>query len=132
MDISFYNFTDDIYTYSWGDVLKGIEEMSHNVTTALLTLPLGTTSANCTFYSQVVAYQYTPFVLWVPYGTALGIALISLFVSVMIMVRNNTGDVTTSFWDTVILTRNVDGDVSSAAKLRLKVAEDGKLRYTLE
>jgi hypothetical protein len=28
--------------YSWEDVLKGIEEISHNVTTALLTLSLGT------------------------------------------------------------------------------------------
>ena len=63
--------------------------------------------------------------------TALGIALISLVVAIMIMARNNTGDITTSFWDTVVLTRNVDGDVSSGAKLRL-MAEDGKFGYTLE
>jgi len=62
---------------------------------------------------------------------ALGITLISLVVAVMIMARNNTGDITTSFWDTVILTRNMDGDISSGAKLRLRAAEDGKLRYTL-
>jgi len=47
----------------------------------------------------------------------LGHSLISLVVAVMIMARNNTGDITTSFWDTVILTRNVDGDVSLGAKL---------------
>jgi hypothetical protein len=52
-------------------------------------------------------------------------------IAVVMMARNNTGDITTSFWDTVILTRNVDGDVSSGAKLRLRAAEDGKLGYTL-
>jgi len=61
---------------------------------------------------------------------ALGAALISLIVAVLIMAGNNTGVITTSFWDTVILTRNVDGDVSSEAKLRLRAAEDGKLGYT--
>jgi len=52
-------------------------------------------------------------------------------VAVLIMARNRTGDITTSFWDTVILTRNVDGDISSGAKLRLRAAENGKLGYTL-
>jgi len=78
---------DPVYTS--GDVLKGIEQMSHN-------------------------------------------ALISLIVSVVLMVKNHTGDITTSFWDTVILTRSVDGDVSSEEKLRLRAAEDGKLKYILE
>lgn len=63
---------------------------------------------------------------------ALGIALISLVVSVMIIARNNTGDITTSFSNTVILTRNVDEDVSAGAKLRLRAAEDGKVEYTVE
>ena len=62
----------------------------------------------------------------------MGIALISLIVAIMIMARNDTGDITTSFSDTVILTRNVNGDVSAGEKLRLRVAEDGKLKYTLE
>ena len=56
--------------YSWGDVLKGIEEMSHNVTAALLTLSLGTMDANCSFYHQDLVYRYTPFALWVPYGVS--------------------------------------------------------------
>jgi hypothetical protein len=61
---------------------------------------------------------------------ALGIALISLFVAGMIMARNNTGNITTSFSNMVVLTRNVDEDVSAREKLRLRVAEDGKLEYT--
>jgi len=54
--------------YIWGDVLKGIEEMSHNVTAALLTLPLGTMDAQCFSDYQAEVYRYRPFVLWVPYG----------------------------------------------------------------
>jgi hypothetical protein len=50
----------------------------------------------------------------------------------MIMARNNTGDITTSFSDTAILMRNVDEGFSAGAKLRLRAAEDGKLGYTLE
>jgi len=50
----------------------------------------------------------------------------------MIMARNNTGRITTSFSDTIILTRNLDEDVSARAKLRLRAAQDGKLEYILE
>ena len=56
--------------YSWGDVLKGIEEISHNVTAALLTLSLGTMDANCSFDRQDLVYRYTPYALWVPYGVS--------------------------------------------------------------
>jgi len=45
----------------------------------------------------------------------------------MIMARNNTGDITTSFSDTAIPMRNLDEDFSAGAKLRLRAAEDGKL-----
>ena len=57
--------------FIWGDVLKGIEEMSRNVTAALLTLNLGTMSAECVFDQEVVVYQYSSFALWVPYGVSL-------------------------------------------------------------
>jgi len=61
----------DIYPeFVWGDVLKGIEEMAHNVTAALLTLNLGTMSANCSVDHQAVVYQYSSFALWVPYGVS--------------------------------------------------------------
>jgi hypothetical protein len=56
--------------FVWGDVLQGIEGMSHNVTAALLTLQLGTMSANCSFDHQVVIYQYSSFALWAPYGVS--------------------------------------------------------------
>jgi hypothetical protein len=57
--------------YSWGDVSKGIEELSHNVTAALLKLSLGTLNTTCSFDNSVVAYQYIPFDLWVPYGVSI-------------------------------------------------------------
>jgi len=63
---------------------------------------------------------------------ALGVALISLVIAVMVMTNNNTGDITTSFSNTIILTRNVDEDFSGRVKLRLRAVEDGKLEYTLE
>ena len=50
----------------------------------------------------------------------------------MIMARNNTGDITTSFSDTVMLMRKVNENVSAEAMLRLRAAEDGKLEYTLK
>ena len=77
LDINFGDHVDST-TFSWGDVLKGIEEMSHNVTAALLTLSLGTMSAECSFDQQVVVYQYTPFALWVPYGVS-NFALLSSY-----------------------------------------------------
>jgi hypothetical protein len=49
----------------------------------------------------------------------------------MIMARNNTGHITTSFSDTAILAKIVDEDVPAGAKLRL-AEKDGKLQYTLE
>jgi hypothetical protein len=62
----------------------------------------------------------------------LGIALLSLVFAFKIMARNNTGDNTTSFSNTGILTRNMDEDVSAGANLRLRAAEDGKLEYIHE
>jgi hypothetical protein len=62
--------SDTSVQFIWGDVVKGIEEMSHNATAALLTLQLGTTLAQCSFDKQIVAYQYSPFALWVPYGVS--------------------------------------------------------------
>jgi hypothetical protein len=57
--------------FVWGDVLKGIEEMSHNVTVGLLTLQLGTMRSNCSFDQQdVQVYRYSSRDLWVPYGVS--------------------------------------------------------------
>ena len=56
--------------FLWGDVLKGIEEMSHNVTAALLTLQLGNMSSECFFDRQDVVYRYSSVALWVPYGVS--------------------------------------------------------------
>jgi hypothetical protein len=56
--------------FIWGDVLKGIEELSHNITASLLTMPFGTTTTNCDFYHHDVVYQYSSVALWVPYGVS--------------------------------------------------------------
>jgi hypothetical protein len=56
--------------YIWEDVMKGIEEISHNVSAALLTLPLNMMNASCFFDQQFVVYKYSSFALWVPYGVS--------------------------------------------------------------
>ena len=57
--------------FIWGDVLKGIEEMSHNVTAALLTLELGNLSSQCpTDQLDVQVYRYSSRALWIPYGVS--------------------------------------------------------------
>lgn len=61
---------DDKLEYIWGDVIKGIEEISHNITAALLTLQLGTMNAVCFFDQEHMLYQYTSFALWAPYGVS--------------------------------------------------------------
>jgi hypothetical protein len=63
---------------------------------------------------------------------ALGVTLFSLVVAIAMMARNNTGQITTSFSDTVILMRKMAEEISTGAKLRLGAAEDGKLEYILE
>jgi hypothetical protein len=61
---------EDYPQFIWGDVLKGIEELSHNVTASLLTMPFGTTITDCDFYLHDVVYQYNSAALWVPYGVS--------------------------------------------------------------
>lgn len=140
--------------YVWSDVLKGIEEISHNVTAALLTLQLGIMNSECFFDKQSVVYRYTSFALWAPYGvsvsfhtcmltfslfpfdhfqTPLCVSLVSLVVAVtiiIIMARSNTGNITTSFSDTIILTRHLEEEISAITRLRLRGGKGSKHEYT--
>ncbi|KDR79933.1 hypothetical protein GALMADRAFT_136510 [Galerina marginata CBS 339.88] len=126
-------YNDGSYSeYVWRDVLKGIEDLSHNVTAALLTLQLGTMLAECFFDRQTVVFEYTPFELWAPYGAALCVALISIVFAAMIMAKNNTGHITTSFSDTVMLTRNIEEEVGAGTKLRLRLVKGREFEYTVE
>ena len=61
---------EDYPQFIWGDVLKGIEELSHNYTASLLTLPFGTMITDCDFYYRDVVYQYNSVALWAPYGVS--------------------------------------------------------------
>ena len=61
---------EDYPQFIWGDVLKGIEELSHNFTASLLAMPFGTIVTDCDFYYQDVVYQYSSVALWVPYGVS--------------------------------------------------------------
>jgi len=50
----------------------------------------------------------------------------------MFKIKDNTGSITTSFSDTVMLTRNVKEEVSPGVKLRLRVVKGDELEYTVE
>ena len=65
---SFLKFDDN--QFAWRNVLQGIEEMSHNITAALLALSLGMMDAECFIDQPFVIYQYSSFALWIPYGVS--------------------------------------------------------------
>ena len=143
---SFLSLDDN--DFSWQDVLQGIEDMSHNVSVGLLSaaLQLGNMSAECIFIDQPsVVYQYNSLALWMPYGASisssysfyiltffsqimLGVTLFSLIVAIIIMVKHNTGQISTSFSDTIRVTRRVE-EVSESGKLSFRVVNGGKLKY---
>jgi hypothetical protein len=134
----------------WGDVLTGIGEF---VTAAFLTLRSGTMNAECLFDTPVVVYQFNRLALWVPYGVklffcipltndltfflsfffikmALYVTLFSLVLAIMIMMKH-TRQITTSFSDTIMVTRRVE-DMSADVKLRLRIVNGGEPEYTIE
>jgi hypothetical protein len=49
--------------------------------------------------------------------------------AIAIMMKHNTGQITTSFSDTIRATRHME-DVSESEKFRLSVVDGGKLEYS--
>ena len=56
--------------FTWGDVPRGIEELSHNISAAILTMNLGVKDSNCIVSRQDVIYEYNRLNLWIPYGVS--------------------------------------------------------------
>jgi hypothetical protein len=79
---SFAEYANISNIVSWGDVLTGIEEMSHNVTAGLLSaeIGLGNMSAECSVDLSSLVYQYNSWALWVPYGVSIYYYLFSILV----------------------------------------------------
>ena len=110
--------------FTWGDVPRGIEQLSHNVSAAILTMNLGVKDSTCTVSRQDIIYEYNQLNLWLPYGvstpklqhrsvsrvSSLQVALLMVFLclllGIMAFLKHNPENLTASFSDTVYITRN--------------------------
>ncbi|KIO27291.1 hypothetical protein M407DRAFT_23469 [Tulasnella calospora MUT 4182] len=101
-DTSLNSGTDFI----WGNVARGIEELSHNVSAAILTMDLGAQDSRCAVSRQDIVYEYNRLNLWLPYGVALLVVSLCLVLGIMVFLRLNPENLTSSFSDTVGITRN--------------------------
>ncbi|KAG8901581.1 hypothetical protein FRC00_006143 [Tulasnella sp. 408] len=92
-------------SYIWGDVVKGIEETTANITASLLTLDDGLQNSTCLYSHSKVVYTYNRPNLWGPYGVAIFVVAVALFFGVFVFLRFNPDDLTTTFADTISITR---------------------------
>ncbi|KAG8931802.1 hypothetical protein FRC01_000781 [Tulasnella sp. 417] len=99
-------------SYIWGDVVKGIKETAANITASMLLLDLGMKNSTCIYTNQDLVYSYHWLGLWIPYGIALHIVTVSLLFGVLIFLRFNPENLTTSLSDTISITRNSTFDNS--------------------
>ncbi|KAG8952473.1 hypothetical protein FRC04_004533 [Tulasnella sp. 424] len=97
--------------YIWKDVVKGIEDTAANVTATLLNLDAGRQNSTCSYGHSTVVYDYNPTNLLVPYGVAIFIVAVSLMFGVFVFLRFNPDDLTTSFADTIGITRNSEMEI---------------------
>ncbi|KAG8937138.1 hypothetical protein FRC00_007111 [Tulasnella sp. 408] len=136
--------TGDIRQFIWGDAIKGIEETAANVTASLLNLDLGgLQNSTCSYTQAELIYNYHPLNLWAPYGIALFVVSLALIFGVLVFLRFNPDNLTTSFTDTVGITRNRDLDAFArwhggetqtdpaldSAKFRLGDMGQGRIGY---
>ncbi|KAG8982227.1 hypothetical protein FRB90_006946 [Tulasnella sp. 427] len=105
-------------TFVWGDVITGIEQTAANVTAGMLNVDLGLKDSECTFHHSALVYRYRPENLWLPYGIALGVVGAALVLGVVVFLRFNPDNLTTSFIDTIGVTRSAELD-SLALRYRL-------------
>ncbi|KAG8992136.1 hypothetical protein FRB90_001078, partial [Tulasnella sp. 427] len=126
----------------WGDVLEGIEQLSHNISAGVLTMDLGMLNSQCFVSKQEIVYHYDRLNLWLPYGIALFLCSISTVAGTLVFFYLNPENLTASFPDTVSITRNptldtfVRGDEadekkpeSSRLRLRLGELRTGRLGF---
>lgn len=109
---SFLNMgLSDIMQFVWGDVIKGIEETAANVTASMLNMDLGLQNSTCSYTQTQLVYTYHRPNLWAPYGIALFVVMLAFIFGVLVFLRYNPDNLTTSFTHTVGITRNHDLDV---------------------
>ncbi|KAG8992135.1 hypothetical protein FRB90_001077, partial [Tulasnella sp. 427] len=86
--------------FMWGDVLGGIEQLSHNISAGILTMDLGVQNSRCFMNTHEVVYQYDRLNLWLPYGIAFLLVSLCLAIGTIVFLRLNRENLTASFSDT--------------------------------
>lgn len=56
--------------FTWKDVPRGIEQLSHNISAAILAMDLGVQDSSCFVTKQDIIYEYNRLNLWLPYGVS--------------------------------------------------------------
>ncbi|KAG8926067.1 hypothetical protein FRC01_009379 [Tulasnella sp. 417] len=100
----------NLLQFVWGDVIKGIEQTAANVTASMLNMDLDLQNSTCLYTQTQLVYTYQRPNLWAPYGIALFVVALALIFGVFVFLRYNPDDLTTSFTDTIGITRNRDLD----------------------
>ncbi|KAG8952472.1 hypothetical protein FRC04_004532 [Tulasnella sp. 424] len=110
---SFLHMNTSVFqpSFIWKDVVKGIEETAANITASLLNLDSGRKNSTCSSTNPRVVYDYNPANLLAPYGVAIFVVGGSLVFGVFVFLRFNPDDLTTSFADTIGITRNLDMEI---------------------
>lgn len=76
--------------FTWGNVARGIEQLSYNVSAAILTMDLGMQESRCAVTKQDIVYEYDRLNLWLPYGvSALEFGNVVLSVSNLVDVKRS-------------------------------------------
>ncbi|KAG9009163.1 hypothetical protein FRB90_008508 [Tulasnella sp. 427] len=133
-------------SFIWGDVVGGIEQLSHNISAGILTLNLGVQDGQCLVDTLDVVYQYDWLNLFLPYAIIFLLCSLCVAAGIIAFFRFNPENLTSSFSDTVSITRNPTLDTfvhedeadetrqeNSSLRLRLGKLRTGGLRFgTLE
>ncbi|KAG9045193.1 hypothetical protein FS837_006841 [Tulasnella sp. UAMH 9824] len=145
---SFLNIsTIGVESFIWGDVVEGIQETAANITASMLLLDLGgMKNSTCMYTNQDLVYSYHRLGLWIPYGIALLIVAVSLLFGVLIFLRFNPENLTTSLTDTIGITRSPtfetfdhkgsnkagQATVEDTTRFRLGKQADGHLEFATQ
>ncbi|KAG8950243.1 hypothetical protein FRC04_007877 [Tulasnella sp. 424] len=92
--------------FTWGNVARGIEQLSYNVSAAILTMDLGMQESSCAVTRQDIVFAYDRLNLWLPYGIALLAVALCLVLGILVFLRLNPENLSPTFSDTVGITRN--------------------------
>ncbi|KIO27287.1 hypothetical protein M407DRAFT_23465 [Tulasnella calospora MUT 4182] len=103
----------------------------------------GMKNSTCIYTNQDLVYSYHWLGLWIPYGIALFIVAVSLLFGVLIFLRFNPENLTTSLSDTISISHNPtfgksghkgieNADQESTTRFRLGKQVDGRLGFVAQ